>query len=73
MADALSQAVQASLITHNSESGHAWTFGTNWDNQGKEFEIKKYSPIADCEKPRNKKELYNLIRKGIYPNTYDGN
>lgn len=44
MADALSQAVQASLITHNSESGHAWTFGTNWDNQGKEFEtyVNKY-------------------------------
>ena len=44
MADTLSQAVQASLITHNSESGHAWTFGTNWDNQGKEFEtyVNKY-------------------------------
>lgn len=44
MTDALSQAVQSSLITHNSESGHAWTFGTNWDNQGKEFEtyVNKY-------------------------------
>ena len=44
MADALSQAVQASLITHNGETGHAWTFGTNWDNQGKEFEtyVNKY-------------------------------
>ena len=44
MADVLAQAVQASLITHNSESGHAWTFGTNWDNQGKEFEtyVNKY-------------------------------
>lgn len=44
MADALAQAVQASLITHNTESGHAWTFGTNWDNQGKEFEtyVNKY-------------------------------
>ena len=44
MADALSQAVQASLITHNGDTGHAWTFGTNWDNQGKEFEtyVNKY-------------------------------
>lgn len=44
MADALSQAVQSSLITHNGETGHAWTFGTNWDNQGKEFEtyVNKY-------------------------------
>lgn len=44
MADTLAKAVQASLITHNSESGHAWTFGTNWDNQGKEFEtyVNKY-------------------------------
>ncbi len=44
MADALSQAVQASLITHNGETGHAWTFGTNWDNQVKEFEtyVNKY-------------------------------
>lgn len=44
MADVLAQAVQDSLITHNSDSGHAWTFGTNWDNQGKEFEtyVNKY-------------------------------
>lgn len=44
MTDALAKAVQASLITHNSESGHAWTFGTNWNNQGKEFEtyVNKY-------------------------------
>lgn len=44
MADALTQAVRASLITHNSETGHAWTFGTNWDNTGKEFEtyVNKY-------------------------------
>lgn len=44
MADALAKAVQSSLITHNTESGHAWTFGTNWDNQGKEFEtyVNKY-------------------------------
>ena len=44
MADALATAVQASLITHNTETGHAWTFGTNWDNKGKEFEtfVNKY-------------------------------
>ena len=44
MADKLSQAVQASLITHNGDTGHAWTFGTNWDNKGKEFEtyVNKY-------------------------------
>lgn len=44
MADTLAKAVQASLITHNGETGHAWTFGTNWDNQGKEFEtyVNKY-------------------------------
>ncbi len=44
MPDALAQAVQASLITHNTETGHAWTFGSNWDNQGTEFEtyVNKY-------------------------------
>ena len=44
MADVLAKAVQASLITHNGDTGHAWTFGTNWDNQGKEFEtyVNKY-------------------------------
>lgn len=44
MADVLAQAVQSSLITHNGDTGHAWTFGTNWDNQGKEFEtyVNKY-------------------------------
>ena len=44
MADTLATAVQASLITHNGETGHAWTFGTNWTNQGKEFEryVNKY-------------------------------
>ena len=44
MGDKLAEAVQASLITHNSETGHAWTFGTNWDNQGTEFEtyVNKY-------------------------------
>ena len=44
MGNKLAEAVQASLITHNSETGHAWTFGTNWDNQGTEFEtyVNKY-------------------------------
>lgn len=44
MADVLAKAVQASLITHNGDTGHAWSFGTNWDNQGKEFEtyVNKY-------------------------------
>ena len=44
MADKLAQAVRDSLITHKSETGHAWTFGTNWDNSGKEFEtyVNKY-------------------------------
>lgn len=44
MADKLAQAVRTSLITHNSETGHAWTFGTNWDNTGKDFEtyVNKY-------------------------------
>lgn len=39
MADKLTQAVRTSLITHNTDTGHAWTFGTNWDNTNKaEFE-----------------------------------
>ena len=45
MADKLTQAVRTSLITHNTDTGHAWTFGTNWDNTGKaEFEtyVNKY-------------------------------
>lgn len=44
MADLLTQAVRSSLITHNSETGHAWTFGTNWDNTGTGFEtyVNKY-------------------------------
>lgn len=45
MADKLTQAVRTSLITHNTNTGHAWTFGTNWDNTGKaEFEtyVNKY-------------------------------
>ena len=44
MANAISQAVHDALITHNSETGHAWTFGTNWTSSGKEFEtfVNKY-------------------------------
>lgn len=45
MADKLTQAVRTSLITHNTDTGHAWTFGTNWDStQHKEFEtyVNKY-------------------------------
>lgn len=44
MGDTLAKAVQSSLITHNTETGHAWTFGTNWTSQGKEFEtyVNKY-------------------------------
>ena len=40
----LAEAVRSSLITHNTETGHAWTFGTNWDNQGTQFEtyVNKY-------------------------------
>ena len=52
MADALAQAVQASLITHNTETGHAWTFGTNWDNQGKEFDEDAYNELKSIlDKP----------------------
>ena len=36
--DNLAQAVRASLIAHNTETGHAWTFGTNYDKKGTEFE-----------------------------------
>lgn len=44
MANKITEAVRTSLITHNTETGHAWTFGTNWDNSGKEFEtyVNKY-------------------------------
>lgn len=44
MANKITEAVRSALITHNAESGHAWTFGTNWDNSGKEFEtfVNKY-------------------------------
>lgn len=44
MANKITEAVRTALITHNTESGHAWTFGTNWDNSGKEFEtfVNKY-------------------------------
>lgn len=38
MADKLSEAVRASLVDYNDETGHAWTFGANWDNSGTEFE-----------------------------------
>lgn len=44
MTDKLAEAVRSSLITHNSDTGHAWTFGTNWDNKGTQFEtyVNKY-------------------------------
>lgn len=44
MANKITQAVRSALVTHNTETGHAWTFGTNWDNKGKEFEtfVNKY-------------------------------
>ena len=44
MANKITEAVRSALITHNAESGHAWSFGTNWDNSGKEFEtfVNKY-------------------------------
>lgn len=44
MPNTLAEAVRASLIVHNTETGHAWTFGSNWDNQGTEFEtyVNKY-------------------------------
>lgn len=44
MGNAITKAVRDALITHNTESGHAWTFGTNWNNTGKEFEtfVNKY-------------------------------
>lgn len=44
MANAISQAVREALITHNTDTGHAWTFGTNWTSEGKEFEtfVNKY-------------------------------
>ena len=44
MVDTLTKAVRESLIVHNYETGHAWTFGTNWDNTDKEFEtyVNKY-------------------------------
>lgn len=47
MANAISQAVRNALITHNTETGHAWTFGTNWSSAeagNKQFEtfVNKY-------------------------------
>lgn len=44
MANKITQAVREALITHNTDTGHAWTFGSNWDNTGQEFEtfVNKY-------------------------------
>lgn len=44
MANKITQAVRNALITHNTETGHSWTFGSNWDSTGKEFEtfVNKY-------------------------------
>lgn len=44
MTDLLTQSVRSSLITHNTETGHSWTFGTSWDNTGTGFEtyVNKY-------------------------------
>jgi hypothetical protein len=44
MADKLSQAVRDSLVDFNDKTGHAWSFGANWDNSGTEFEtyVNKY-------------------------------
>lgn len=44
MSNAITQAVRNALITHNTETGHAWTFGSNWDSTGQEFEtfVNKY-------------------------------
>lgn len=38
MADKLAEAVRESLVSHNKATGNSWTFGTNWDNSGTEFE-----------------------------------
>lgn len=44
MANKITQAVREALITHNTDTGHTWTFGTNWDSTNKEFEtfVNKY-------------------------------
>ena len=44
MTNELTKAVRDSIIAHNTDTGHAWTFGTNWNNTGKEFEtyVNKY-------------------------------
>jgi hypothetical protein len=44
MSNQITQAVRNALITHNTETGHAWTFGSNWNNTNKEFEtfVNKY-------------------------------
>ena len=38
MADKLAEAVRESLVSHNKATGNSWTFGSNWDNSGTEFE-----------------------------------
>lgn len=44
MTNALTKSVRESLLSYNAETGNSWTFGTNWDNTGKEFEtfVNKY-------------------------------
>ena len=47
MSNAITQAVRNALITHNTDTGHAWTFGTNWssaETSNKQFEtfVNKY-------------------------------
>ena len=47
MSNAITQAVRNALITHNTDTGHAWTFGTNWssaETNNKQFEtfVNKY-------------------------------
>lgn len=44
MANALTKSVRESLLSYNAKTGNSWTFGTNWDNTGKEFEtfVNKY-------------------------------
>ena len=47
MGNQITQAVRNALITHNTDTGHAWTFGTNWNStetSNKQFEtfVNKY-------------------------------
>ena len=45
MANKITQAVREALITHNTDTGHAWTFGSNWDStSNNEYEtfVNKY-------------------------------